>query len=98
MIILVLYSSKDYTKALKGLRGDTFFFIIQVSYTGPTLSNERKQSYSTNFKISLFLQFNLKSGSYLPKNFCHLIHWKPFTNDEKCFVFHLKSSFRCQDI
>ena len=25
-------------------------------------------------------------------------NWKPFTNDEKCFLFHLKSSFRSQDI
>ena len=23
---------------------------------------------------------------------------KPFKNDEKCFLFHLKSSFRSQDI
>ena len=25
-------------------------------------------------------------------------NWKPFKNDEKCFLFHLKSSFRSQDI
>ena len=25
-------------------------------------------------------------------------YWKPFKNDEKCFLFHLKSSFRSQDI
>ena len=24
-------------------------------------------------------------------------NWKPFTNDEKCFLFHLNSSFRSQD-
>ena len=24
--------------------------------------------------------------------------WKLFKNDEKCFLFHLKSSFRSQDI
>ena len=24
--------------------------------------------------------------------------WKPFKIDEKCFLFHLKSSFRSQDI
>ena len=27
-----------------------------------------------------------------------MLHWKPFKNDEKCFLFHLKSSFRSQDI
>ena len=25
-------------------------------------------------------------------------NWKPFKNDEKCFLFRLKSSFRSQDI
>ena len=25
-------------------------------------------------------------------------NWKPFKNDDKCFLFHLKSSFRSQDI
>ena len=25
-------------------------------------------------------------------------NWKPFKNDEKCFLFHLKSSFRSQNI
>ena len=24
--------------------------------------------------------------------------WKVFQNDEKCFLFHVKSSFRSQDI
>ena len=25
-------------------------------------------------------------------------NWKPFKNDEKCFLFHLESPFRSQDI
>ena len=24
--------------------------------------------------------------------------WKPFKHDEKCFLFHLNSSFRFQDV
>ena len=41
----------------------------------------------------------LKSDSHLPKKYlCYLFEWKPFKNDEKCFLFHLKSSFRSQDI
>ena len=28
----------------------------------------------------------------------YLLQQKPFKNDEKCFLFHLKSSFRSQDI
>ena len=27
-----------------------------------------------------------------------LVNWKPFKNDEKCILFHLKSSFLSQDI
>ena len=34
---------------------------------------------------------------YLHGILCYLLHWKPFKNDEKCFLFHLKSSFRSQD-
>ena len=41
----------------------------------------------------------LKSDSHLPsKNLCHFLDWKPFKNDGKCFLFHLKSSFCSQDI
>ena len=28
----------------------------------------------------------------------YLLQWKPFKSDEKCFLFHLKSSFHSQDI
>ena len=41
----------------------------------------------------------LKSDSQLPKkNLHYLLHWTYFKNDEKYFLFHLKSSFRSQDI
>ena len=32
------------------------------------------------------------------KNLCYLLDWKLFKNNEKCFLFHLKSSFCSQDI
>ena len=42
--------------------------------------------------------FYLNSNSHLPKKkMRYLLQWKPFKNDEKCFLFHLKSSFRSQD-
>ena len=42
---------------------------------------------------------NLKSDSHLPKSFIFILfQGKPFKNDEKCFLFRLKSSFRSQDI
>ena len=32
------------------------------------------------------------------KNLHDLLYWKAFKSDEKCFLFHLKSSFCSQDI
>ena len=32
---------------------------------------------------------SLKLNSHLPKKVVYLLHWKPFKNDEKCFLFHL---------
>ena len=50
-------------------------------------------------KLSRFSGISsLKSDSHLPKNLCCLLDWKPFRNDEKCFLFHLKSFFCSQDI
>ena len=41
----------------------------------------------------------IKAGlSPFKKNLCHLLDWKPFKNDEKSFLFHLKSSLRWPDI
>ena len=37
-----------------------------------------------------------KLDSHLPKKLSYLLHWKPFKNDEECFLFHLKSSFHSQ--
>ena len=39
-----------------------------------------------------------KSGSHLSKKLFYLLQWKAFQKDEKCFLFHLKNSFRFQDI
>ena len=32
------------------------------------------------------------------QNYVYLLQWKPFKNNENCFLFHLKSSFRSQNI
>ena len=61
-----------------------------------------KMSYK-NSKWCAFMKWfssqnnHLKSESHLKKLF-YLLQWKPFKNDEKWFLFHLKSSFRSQDI
>ena len=38
-------------------------------------------------------KLHLKSDSHFQKKLCYLLDWKPVKNDEKCFLFHLKSSF-----
>ena len=50
----------------------------------------KPKSDETNRKLNYIVTFQ--------KKLCHLLHRKPFKNDEKCFLFHLKSSFHSQDI
>ena len=40
----------------------------------------------------------LKLDSHFPKKIVLFALWKPFNDDEKCFLFHRKSSFGSQDI
>ena len=40
----------------------------------------------------------LKSNSHLPKNYFYWLQWKAFKSDEKCFLIHVKSSFRSWDV
>ena len=42
--------------------------------------------------ILKWARMSLKSDSHLPKKI-YLLNLKPFKNDEKCFLFHFKSSF-----
>ena len=43
---------------------------------------------------TLFNNCCLKSESQLSKKLVFLHNWKPFKNNEKYFLFHVKSSFR----
>ena len=58
-----------------------------------------KMSIEATQNLSCFLHCiqHLKSHSHLPKHI-YLLQWKSFENHEKCFLFHLKSSFCSQDI
>ena len=49
------------------------------------------------FAVTWVHEATLKLGSHLQKKIV-LFNWKPFKNDEKCFLFYLKSSFHSQDI
>ena len=41
---------------------------------------------------------SLKSDSHLPKKMFYFRQRKPFKSDQKCFLFHLESSFCSQDV
>ena len=51
-----------------------------------TMTNNEKNEY---VKVKL---------SHSKQNSFYLHQWQPFKNDEKCFLFHLKSSFHSQDV
>ena len=56
---------------------------------------------NTQFTIHLHLEVNLvnlKSDSHPPKNNFLFALMMALKNDEKCFLSHLQSSFRSQDI
>ena len=46
-------------------------------------------------KVTLHLKVGLSPSK---NKMCYLLYWKPFKDHEKCFLFHIKSSFRFQDI
>ena len=50
-------------------------------------------------QVNNILIFEFRVG-LLPskKTLFYLLQWQPFKNDEKCFLFHLKSSSHSQDI
>ena len=51
------------------------------------------------FWIKVFLIWRIsKLDSHLLKKLFYINQWKPFTIDKRCFLFHLKSSFRSPDI
>ena len=55
-----------------------------------------KEKNRASIDVNKNIEF-LKLDSNLPKELV-LFASKPFKNDEKCFLFHRKSSFRSQDI
>ena len=59
----------------------------QGPHPGPT-ANVEINFQGIDFEITL----SLNSDSH-QKNLRYLLHWKPFKNDKKYFLFHLKSSF-----
>ena len=49
-------------------------------------------------KLHTYMLFSLKLVSTIFIKSLFFIKWEPFKNCEKCFLFHLKSSFRSRDI
>ena len=53
--------------------------------------------FSFFFKIKIKLYYS-QTLTFQKKKLIYLLQWKPFKNNQKCFLFHLKSSPRFQDI
>ena len=63
------------------------------------LSVQILQSPSPSLRSLYIIDLAIKVGlSPLRKNFAIFASMKALKNDEKCFLFHLKRSFRSQDI
>ena len=72
---------------------------VELSKKGQLLNTPDFNFLSNHSKRLQSSIKQLKSDSDLPKkNLCYLLDWQPFKNDEKCSLFHLKSSFRSEDI
>ena len=59
-----------------------------------SLLNLKKLLTASQFLMSS----QIKVGPSPSKKIFSLLQWKPFKDDEKYFLFHLKSSFRFQGI
>ena len=61
-------------------------------------NNKKKNASQRKEKKSSSLEKTFKVGFSPSKRIFYLLQWKPFKNNEKYFLFHLKSSFGSQDI
>ena len=82
----------------------TWFFHKNVPYLILYLWTEVSMSFLSSFSryqtkyviMFLFRQLMKNRTLTFQKKLCYLLHWKPFKNDEKYFLFHLKSSLHSQ--
>ena len=64
--------------------------LIRINKCSP--SSKWSIFFNLSWKFSYPNNMILKPYFHLPKK-AVLFQWEPFKNDEKCFLFHLKSSF-----
>ena len=69
-----------------------YLFISEKAQTG--LQN----THQPNDKSRLLLAIKFFSERLILRSETIFGIWKPFKKDEKCFLFHIKSSFGSQDI
>ena len=92
----------DFLKETKKLSEGMFFYKLHQNRTFITPQTFMfLQREIVFFKVktkSLMASWHfLKVGLPPLKNNYFLLQWKPFRNNEKCFLFHLKSFLRSQD-
>ena len=82
-------------KNLKGRQSDQLTSCKAKFLTDNT--NFKSKRHRAFFVLFFLVTMQIQPKAH-PKVWDNFDNWKPFKNDEKCFLFHLKSSFRSQDI
>ena len=80
-----------------GLNTERYDFSVFSPNTrkyGPETTTYLDTFHAMNGSVNNVNKGRLRSGSHLLKNLFYLLQCKPFKNDEKYFLFHLKSYFR----
>ena len=69
-------------------------YLVDISNIRKIWQKIKDFGYGTNWwnGIETRIFESLKPDSHLSKKLCYLLRWKSFKNDEKYFLFHLKSS------
>ena len=81
-------------------REDFHSYFFMFSKTSLNKNCWKVHRFEKKKSLSVLILCSFKVGlSPSKKNFfCFIISWKPFKNDGKCILFHLKSSFHSQCI
>ena len=78
-------AKKRYCNVWQGSSYGSYYHFFLLPASRMSVADVEYTSEQFIFKVRL---------SPSPPKLCYLVEWKPFKNDEKCFLFHLKSSFR----
>ena len=100
---LYLWMKKHFQWTLKIIYKKTLKWFLQLSLAicvifMSTRKSEKSENFLKNLEIQKGFIAAIKVGLSPSRISFYFLQWLPFKNDEKWFLFHLKSSFHSQDI